>query len=261
MSTDWREKEREFLSSLAADTGRDLGQWMALITAQKLPHRNDIIDWLRQQGFLFARASWLERIHNNGGRPIYTTIEELSTAKPADVVPLPRAATSGTMPGATVATKPAPMPPANNADAPMEPPERQPGLRPAPQSAPTRPMLSAASADEIADVLAKAKAFRPLAQHLLKSVESAVPGLVVATGPGHLAFGAPRAFGLLAISGKDLRLALDLGNRSVEPPFEAAKLPVTLARPAAGMQHMLVLTDARQIDGRLVAVFKSAATM
>ena len=66
MSTDYAAKEREFLDSLKADTGRDLSEWMAAIRAQALPHRNDIIDWLRQQGFMFSRASWLERIHNAG---------------------------------------------------------------------------------------------------------------------------------------------------------------------------------------------------
>ena len=71
MSTDFEDKEREFLETLKADTGRDLGEWMEEISNQDLPHRNDVIDWLRQQGFIFSRASWLERIHANDGRPIY----------------------------------------------------------------------------------------------------------------------------------------------------------------------------------------------
>ena len=44
---------------------------MAAITAQGFADKNETIDWLRAQGFPFARASWLERIHSNGGRPIY----------------------------------------------------------------------------------------------------------------------------------------------------------------------------------------------
>ena len=71
MSTDYGAKEREFLDALKADTGRALDEWMSAIAAQGLTQRNDIIDWLRRQGFMFSKASWIERIHNNGGRPIY----------------------------------------------------------------------------------------------------------------------------------------------------------------------------------------------
>ena len=53
------------------DTGRDLAGWMAAISESGLSERNAIIDWLRHQGFQFAKASWLERIHHNGGRLIY----------------------------------------------------------------------------------------------------------------------------------------------------------------------------------------------
>ena len=71
MAVDYGAKEREFLAGLQADTGRDLAQWMAAIDGAGLAHRNDIIDWLRRQGFMFSKASWLERIHHNGGRPLY----------------------------------------------------------------------------------------------------------------------------------------------------------------------------------------------
>ena len=71
MSTDYGEKERQFLETLKTDTGRDVAEWMAIIAAEKLTTRNEIIDWLRRKGFMFSKASWLERIHNNGGRPIY----------------------------------------------------------------------------------------------------------------------------------------------------------------------------------------------
>src|SRR5262245_26754513 len=71
MAGDEREEEREFLAELKARSGQDLAQWMGAIAAQGLVDRNQIIDWLRAQGFPFARASWLERIHSNGGKPIY----------------------------------------------------------------------------------------------------------------------------------------------------------------------------------------------
>lgn len=71
MSADEREEEQRFLADLKARSGRDLAEWMAAISAQGFADKNDTIDWLRAQGFPFARASWLERIHQNGGKPIY----------------------------------------------------------------------------------------------------------------------------------------------------------------------------------------------
>ena len=65
MATDYAEKERIFIASLSGETGRDLAEWMKVIQNSNLQDRNDIIDWLREQGFPFARASWLERIHHN----------------------------------------------------------------------------------------------------------------------------------------------------------------------------------------------------
>ena len=71
MAKDDREEERAFLEGLKTRTGRDLAEWMAAIAAQGFSDKNEIIDWLRTQGLPFARASWLERIHRNGGRPIH----------------------------------------------------------------------------------------------------------------------------------------------------------------------------------------------
>ena len=47
---------------------------MAAIAAQGFADKNETIDWLREQGLPFARASWLERIHSNGGKPIYAAL-------------------------------------------------------------------------------------------------------------------------------------------------------------------------------------------
>ncbi|WP_334146560.1 DUF4287 domain-containing protein, partial [Hyphomicrobium sp.] len=66
MSIDYGERERQFLETLKSDTGRALDEWMTAIAAEGLTQRNDIIDWLRREGFMFSKASWIERIHNNG---------------------------------------------------------------------------------------------------------------------------------------------------------------------------------------------------
>lgn len=86
MATDFSEKERAFTEALKAETGHDLKGWMRAIDVSGMGHRNDIIDWLRQQGFMFARASWLERIHHNGGRLIYGNTPARLTGSPQAAV-------------------------------------------------------------------------------------------------------------------------------------------------------------------------------
>ena len=83
MSRNYAELEQEMIADLAPRTGRDLAQWMAAIQSAGLRDKNAIIDWLRPQGFTFANASWLERIHNNGGRPIYMDAPPRPTATTA----------------------------------------------------------------------------------------------------------------------------------------------------------------------------------
>ncbi len=347
MSTDWREKEREFLTSLKADTGRDLAEWVRVIAAQNLPHRNDIIDWLRQQGFLFARASWLERIHHNQGRPIYLDPAELMPApveSEAEIeVALQRVAVGGsrlafvaapsttppvapakeptpqrTMPLPRIAAEtPRPAVPASDAsvgpadnpaiaaavdagpstaidgasatalktgssDAMNAPPsgtisfdvelpaERDsttaavmpvvaPSATPSatPALTPTRAPAPAGSLDT---VLTKAKAYRPLALHLIRMIEGAVPDLEIVPGPSHLfLLRDGKAFGLIAVSSKDIRLALSLNPEVACAPFGPVKLPSTLSRTAQGMTHMVVLTDARQLDEALINLVGKAA--
>lgn len=98
MAHDEAEEERAFLADLVPRTGRDLAAWMQAISEQGFSDKNEAIDWLRTQGFPFARASWLERIHSNGGRPIYLgSMPEKSAAvtpeaKPAPPSPKPKPA-------------------------------------------------------------------------------------------------------------------------------------------------------------------------
>ncbi len=84
MSRKHAELEREFIEELANRTGSTLSEWMTAIDGTGIADRNAIIDWLRPQGLTFAHASWLERIHHNGGRPIY-----VGTTAPPVQPPLP----------------------------------------------------------------------------------------------------------------------------------------------------------------------------
>ena len=239
MSIDYGEKERQFLATLKADTGRDLDEWMAAIAAEGLAHRNDVIDWLRRQGFMFSKASWIERIHNNGGRPIYA----------GGGAPRPRAVARRTPPRLlqTPATPQiAPMP--------IPPPAPTP-VAPIPSATPP-PAADPAALDAL---LARAKAYRPLAAYVVAEVRKTVPDATATPRDGYVAFHtAGREFALLAISPRELRLGLATHN----PPAGAALEPARFSPPlrsAPAMSHMAVLTDARQITPALIEAIGKAA--
>lgn len=255
MSIDYGERERQFLATLEADTGRDIAAWMAAIAAAGLTERNDIIDWLRRQGFMFSKASWIERIHNNGGRPIYM----------GKGTPRPRAVPRRQPPRSL---QPAPTPEAAAAAAPVVAPAATPAPSPppaahVPQPRPAAPAPEAPPAASLDALLARAKAYRPLANFVIAEIRKAVPGVAVTPRDGYLAFGtAEREFAVLAVSARELRLALAI--RALPPgvpegaPFEPARFPAPL-KGAAPVSVMTVLTDARQITPALMAAVAAAA--
>ena len=249
MAVDYAEKEREFLESLAQDTGRDLAEWMAAIGETRLTDRNAIIDWLRQQGFLFARASWLERIHHNGGRPIYIDASTLGGHAPVALKSAPPLAAP-------------PRPPAQvSIKAPL-------AVVPAPVSHPPAPAPLPVPFDGVAvpvgaaldGVLAEAKGYRPLALLVLKEIERAAPEASFAPGEGYIAIQSANGglAGILTVAAKELRLALALGARGVLPPFSKPKFTKTHAVVPGEFTHMVILTDARQMTPELLAAVTEA---
>lgn len=245
MSTDYAAKEREFLDSLKADTGRDLAGWMRAIDDSGMPTRNDIIDWLRLQGFLFARASWLERIHNNGGRPLYGEKPGKSQVLPSgrrQRAPQPAKPQPGSA-EPTVADTPEPT---------FSPP---PPSRPAPLAGPP-PVAPPAAAEpgSLEELLARAKAYRPLAQYLVREIERAAPGTSLAAADGLILACRPLAFAAVQTSARDIRLALDLGDYPVPAFLTATKIAGIEPR----FRHMLVLTDARQLNADLAQLLLAA---
>ena len=247
MGVDYAEKEREFLDGLAEDTGRDLAGWMAAIRETKLTDRNAIIDWLRQQGFLFARASWLERIHHNGGRPIY--LDPVPVGRTAErPVPQsgPRPSNSKVLP---VAAEPEPVTPASApagtdvAQAFRKPPLAQP--------------LAKAGGPSLDALLAEAKGYRPLAQLLLREIETAVPEAVLEPRDGYIAIVRQgTCVGALTLSARELRFALAAGTQAVPAPFTRARFTKTNDNLPASMTHMIILNDARQITPEVIAAFR-----
>lgn len=242
MSIDYGERERQFLATLKADTGRSLDEWMAAIGAAGLTHRNDIIDWLRREGFMFSKASWIERIHNNGGRPIYGDAGAARTRRPR------RRPASSPSPNLDAAS------PSGDAGAPSEPIAAAPAPQPAPPPAAERQDDGAA----LDALLQRAKAFRPLAIFLIAEIQKTLPGVAVIPRDGHVLFRHGADVALLAISARELRLGLALKHPPAGVTLEPARFPS--ARGAPSMSHMIVLTDVRQITPALLsAVAQTAA--
>lgn len=225
MARDEREEEQEFLAELQARTGRSLADWMAAITAKGYADKNETIDWLRREGFPFARASWLERIHSNGGRPIY---EHAATRRPeADA---PQVQTERPAPPQPAPEKPAP----------------QPVAEPAP--------LAGDDAARYDKLLAAGKGYRPLYVMLEAELRKAIPGLQVVPKPSYLSLCAPKEFAVASLHAGEIRMGLDLGDRPFDPHVVKSKMK----GPGGAITHMVVLTDARQVDGSLLALAKAA---
>ena len=211
MARDEQEEEREFLADLEARTGRTLSDWMAAIAAQVFSDKNETIDWLREQGIPFARASWLERIHSNGGKPIYL----------------------------------------------HQPPKPGPEVKPLMPLKPQPAASRAPTAREVADLdklLAAGKGYRPLYLLLEAEARGAVPGLTITPKAAYISLGAPREFAAVTLHATELRLGLDLGDRA----FDLGVQKPRMRGPGPSISHMLVLTDARQVNADLLNLIKAA---
>lgn len=191
MATDYAEKEREFVGALVEDTGTTLEGWMAAIAATGLSDRNAIIDWLRHQGFAFSRASWLERIHHNGGRLIYA----------GDVAPAETEA-----------------PPVR---------EKQEARRETAQS--EQPPTALAHSAEVAALMAQAKGLRPLAELVLREIGAIVPSTRFEPRPPLIMAAAPEPYLALWPQPKQLRLYGDFSGWSA-PDVRAAE-PILRSPP------------------------------
>lgn len=243
MATDYAGKEKEFVASLGADTGRDLDGWMEAITSANLAHRNDIIDWLRHSGFTFANASWLERIHHNGGRLIYAGDELVAKASPPVVAP-------PVIPNVTVAI---PRVPAQTV---AQRPSGPPSLSIVPA---TSPALDSTKFDPtVTELLLAAKGLRPLALVALQEIMAVAPNAVLAGDGPMIVMSAPKPFIALLPGAKALRIygPFDRAASSRVARSEAAMKTADKAAPP--FPGVLVLSDARLVDDEFRALIAGA---
>lgn len=245
MATDYAGKEKEFVASLAADTGRDLEGWMQAITDAGHNHRNDVIDWLRQNGFTFANASWLERIHHNGGRLIYgedLSPPERSEPRLAKFVPVRPA--QPLVPNVTVAMPQAPV-----------------QDRVATTAAPRLSVVAAPApsfAADVTELLLAAKGLRPLAMVALQEITKAVPATSFSVSGSLLMLSAPKPYLALLPNAKALRLYGDFersGDGRAARAVAAMKTPDKAAPP---FPAVLTLIDARLVDATFAALVQEA---
>jgi hypothetical protein len=107
-------------------------------------------------------------------------------------------------------------------------------------------------------LLAKAKAYRPLAQHVLAKIRAVQPAAGIDVRESFLTIGGPAPFAVLAITAKELRLHLALGEHPFDETVRKGQAGGGLGKGEA-LSHMLVLTDARQVDARFMDLVARAA--
>jgi hypothetical protein len=215
---EWQD-EQEFLAELKARTGKDLAEWMAAISAQGFADKNETIDWLRSQGFPFARASRLERVHSNGGKPIYAS-----------------------RPSGRSKTNDAPIAPEGDH-------QKANSLRPQRDSS-----LVAGDPEVLERLLSAAKGYRPLYHLLEEEMRKSLPNAVLTPKPTYISIGAPAEFAAVSLHPTEIRVGLDLGDRAFDAHLQRSRLKTL----GGSITHMLLLTDARQVNADLMALLQAA---
>jgi hypothetical protein len=102
--------------------------------------------------------------------------------------------------------------------------------------------------------MAAAKGYRPLYHMLEAQIRQTVPGVTFAPRGRYVSLGAPNEFAAVTLHPTEVRIGLNLGDRPFDQQVQKAKLK----GPGAAITHMVVLTDARQVNDQLLALIRSA---
>lgn len=239
MATDYAKMERAFVAQLKEDTGLDLEGWMQAIDSTTLHERNAIIDWLRMKGFTFSRASWLERIHHNGGQLIYA--EEMKQSDKELSAPEPFAF------GNEIRSRPfeRKLRLVHSADVP--PAQMQSNMN-APQAKKLTEPESDAAIKQLSE---SAKGLRPLCDRVLEEIRQISPNADLISAPPFINV-AIEGFPLLAILPHPKKIKLYgefsiLDSERVQPIDGAG-------RQTAPFPYVVEIDDVREIDSEFKAM-------
>ena len=101
---------------------------------------------------------------------------------------------------------------------------------------------------------AKAVEMKPLYEAFLEFVKKQFPNSTVLPKKTYVSILENREFAAINIKPKELRIGLDLGDRPFDETVEKAKLTGPMPR----ISHMFVLTDAKQLDGKIAEALKES---
>ena len=108
--------------------------------------------------------------------------------------------------------------------------------------------------DLLENQFAKATGMRPLYDEFIEFVMKNFPGSTVLPKKTYVSILESREFAAVNIKPKELRIGFDLGDREFDTKIEKAKL----SGPMPRISHMLVLTDAKQLDSEIVQALKES---
>lgn len=108
------------------------------------------------------------------------------------------------------------------------------------------------AADLLSNQFAKAAGMRGLYESLAAFVKQHFPNSSILPKKTYVSLLEKREFAAINIKPKELRLGLDLGDRAFDERVTKAKL----SGPMPRISHMLVITDAAQLDARLAELLK-----
>lgn len=101
---------------------------------------------------------------------------------------------------------------------------------------------------------AKCADMRPLYDLVSAQILKAFSDAQIIPKKTYISFTATREFAAVNIKPKEIRLGMDLGDM----PFTDSLLPSKLSGPMPRISHMLVLTDGKQFDKKLLSMLQAS---
>lgn len=112
----------------------------------------------------------------------------------------------------------------------------------------------ASTGDLLDNQFAKADGMRPLYDAFVAFIAKNFPASSILPKKTYVSVLENREFGAVNIKPKELRIGLDLGDRPFDEKVEKAKLTGPMPR----ISHMIVVTEASQLDGGLVELLRQS---